>query len=453
MILRQSGIPYELVDLPTADPGKVVELTRGEHYQVPLLEDIFSHGLVWDQGNDEVARYIDSLAPLMKLFPEEVAGEQRILITYIENECESVGFKVCDAFRDRWLKSDRERGLHRRHKERKFGVGCLEDWTRDVNKLIEAFYRAIYPFEQILSKRAFLTGDRPVFADYALCGVIGNFLFAGTTSLPENCLMLESWYTRMRSGNLRSELEEMHLGEHGEGASYVAAPEEVSDVEKPVADLKLRPGTAALDVGGQVAVSLAGKGFAVTACDPSADRLQEVTRLAAERQVQVATQLHAPEQLPYADGSVGLVTCRMMGHEMAAPESFVREAARILRTYGYLVVVDQTVPDDHAEANAWMNALEKLHDARHVRFITPSVWRKWCLDAGLTVTRVQVDSVRQPELNAYFAQGGTNADDRKKILEMLAKAPAAVREIFKIGQEDGKIVWWQRRVTVVAGKI
>ena len=85
--------------------------------------------------------------------------------------------------------------------------------------------------------------------------------------------------------------------------------------------------------------------------------------------------------------------------------------------------------------------------------MTPNVWRKWCLDAGLTVTRLQVEAFTQPDLNAYFAETNATAESRKKILEMMAKAPASVRELFKIGQQDGRIVWQGRKVTLVAGKI
>jgi hypothetical protein len=95
---------------------------------VPVILDLFNQQLVYDAGpaGDDVARFINAQAPLMNLFPEKVAGLQRIFIAYVEGECEGVGFKVNDAFGDKWLRSDLERGLHRRHKERKFGVGCLK---------------------------------------------------------------------------------------------------------------------------------------------------------------------------------------------------------------------------------------------------------------------------------------------------------------------------------------
>ena len=129
------------------------------------------------------------------------------------------------------------------------------------------------------------------------------------------------------------------------------------------------------------------------------------------------------------------------------------EATRVLKTYGYLVVIDGTVPDDHVEANAWMNTLERLRDPAHVQFTTPQVWRTWCQQRGLTVTRAQVDPWKMADLQAYFNETDTPAENRKKVLEMVAKAPAAARELFKIGQENGKIVWTSRRITLIAGKM
>ena len=144
--------------------------------------------------------------------------------------------------------------MHRRHKERKFGIGCIDAWRRDVGRLIECFHHAVQPFEQILANRPFLTGERPIYADYALCGVIGNFLFPGNTALPENCLMLEAWYTKMRAGNFRTQLDDVQLGEGGvgEGDPSVKDPLliDVADIEKAVVELKFRPNTYALDVSG-----------------------------------------------------------------------------------------------------------------------------------------------------------------------------------------------------------
>jgi|GEM_PF-83401 len=458
LALKHSGIPYEVVNLSTGDPAPVIKLTKGDCYMVPVLEDLFNHEVIYDKTGDEVPRYIENIAPLTRLFPSEVDGIHRIFLHYIENECESWGFKVCDAYGENWIKTDLERGLHRRHKERKFGMGCLEAWRKDTNQLIEGFHRAVQPFEQILADRPFLTGNQPVYADYALCGVIGNFLFPGNTALPENCLMLEAWYTKMRAGNFRTQLDDMQVGEGGAGGADDKSHifKDISDVEKAISDLKLRPGTYALDVGvgdGHTAIFLAEKGLHVTACDPSAQVLEQAGKLAAEKKVAINFQQHSSESLPYADNAIGLIVGRMSPHYFPAPETFVREAARTLKTYGYLVLIDCTVPDDHIEANHWMNQLEKLRDPAHVKFVPPNQWKLWCQHCGLTVTRSVMETIKMPDLNWYFNIANTPPENRKKVLEMLAKAPTPVRELFKIGQEDGKIVWYWRRMTFVAGKI
>ena len=126
-----------------------------------------------------MARYVVEVSPLMNLFPIEVAGWQQILLRYIEDHCESFSFKVCDAFRDKWLHNDVERGLHRRHKERKFGTGCLEEWTRNVDALIGGFHRAIQPFELVLAKQPFLT-------EAAMCKIFSSEVAERTASLAIN---------------------------------------------------------------------------------------------------------------------------------------------------------------------------------------------------------------------------------------------------------------------------
>jgi len=460
LLLRHSGIPSEVVNLQVGDPAPVIKLTKGEYYQVPVLEDLFTKDVIFDKSPDgmDVPRYIDNLAPLLRLFPAEVEGLHRILLHYIENECESHSFKVCDANWDKWIKNDVERGLLRRHKERKFGAGCLDAWRRDIKELIAAFHHCIQPFEMLLNKTPFLTGDRPVFADYALCGVIGNFLFPGNTALPENCLMIEAWYTKMRAGNFRSDLDPMQLT-GGTDAQGHAKPEvlgDTTDLEKALIDLKLRPATPTLDVAtghGDAAVMLAKRGCHVVASDLTLAALDSAMKLAAEQGATIDFREHTPEKLPYPDNSFGLVTSRNGSHRFNAPDQFFREATRVLKMYGYLVIIDTTVPDDHVEAAQWMDALERLRDPRHVKYVTPNTWRKYAADNGITVTKVEVQPLKQPDLNWYFNVANTPPENRKKVLEMIAKAPASVRELFKLAQEDGKIVWYWRRLTFVAGKI
>jgi len=444
MVLRHSAIPYEVVNLPTGNPTQVIQLTKGECYQVPVIEDLFNHEVVFDKSpsGDDVPRFVENLAPLMRLFPAEVDGVHRVFLHYIENECESWSFKVCDAYAENWIKTDLERGLHRRHKERKFGAGCLEAWARDVVNLIEGFHHAVQPFEQILADRPFLTGERPVYADYALCGVIGNFLFPGNTSLPENCLMLEAWYTKMRAGNFRTQLDDVQLSASdsaGDGKTHLLA--DIADIEKAVLELKFRPKTFALDLSGgngHTAVYLAEKGFNVTASETSAALLKETAKLAAEKGVAINCQAHPPDQLPYADNTFGLITCRVAAHHFNAPEAFIREVARTLKTYGYLVLIDGTVPDDHIEANQWMNSLERLRDPSHVRCLPLSELKALFGKVGLPAPEVAFYDLRDNVKN-LLGRSFPNPGDDVKVTEMFERSITDDSLGLEVERKDNEI--------------
>jgi glutathione S-transferase len=52
----------------------------------------------------------------------------------------------------------------------------------------------------MLTASPFLLADRPLFVDYNLYGVLGNYLFNGKTRLP-NLKHLRRWYRTMSTGN------------------------------------------------------------------------------------------------------------------------------------------------------------------------------------------------------------------------------------------------------------
>jgi ubiquinone/menaquinone biosynthesis C-methylase UbiE len=100
--------------------------------------------------------------------------------------------------------------------------------------------------------------------------------------------------------------------------------------------------------------------------------LEQAKKLAAEKGVKIDFREHPAEKLPYEDNTFGLVTCRVAAHHFSSPEMFIRESARVLKTYGYLVLIDGTVPDDHVEAHEWMDTVERLRDPSHVRSSRPT---------------------------------------------------------------------------------
>lgn len=53
------------------------------------------------------------------------------------------------------------------------------------------------PLDQMLARRTFLLGERPVYADFALYGVIGNYLFCGENEVPRALKNVRRWHAAL----------------------------------------------------------------------------------------------------------------------------------------------------------------------------------------------------------------------------------------------------------------
>jgi SAM-dependent methyltransferase len=125
-----------------------------------------------------------------------------------------------------------------------------------------------------------------------------------------------------------------------------------------------------------------------------------------------------------------------------ADAKFVQEAARVLRPGGHFLLIDGTVPDDDPETEEWLHSVEKWRDPSHGQFLSRKAWQDLAKQAGLKVVRSELHPRKQPDLNWYFDTAATSAENREKFLQAVAKASEHVRAALRLGNEDGKIVWW-----------
>lgn len=235
------------------------------------------------------------------------------------------------------------------------------------------------------------------------------------------------------------------------GAGHILA--DTADLEAALGEVSWPAGTPALDVatgGGHTAKWLAGHGFAVTAADLSTAMLERTRELLAAADLPVRLRQHPAEDLPYPDGSFGVVTCRVAAHHFSDQARFVREVARVLRPGGWFLFIDGSVPDDEPAAAEWLHRVESLRDPSHGAFRGPKQWRGWCEEAGLRVLREWVTPMKQPDIEWYFATAGTSEENRREVRRLLREAPPRVREVFALAEEEGKWVWWWPRLTLVA---
>ena len=194
-ILEYARARFSIVNIPNGDRSLVWRLTRRRYYGVPIIRDGKTVVFETDDHSQVIAKYLDDKLQL-GLFPRELEGVQSLLWRYFENEVEGFGFKLNDIYwREFVPKSDELRFL--RHKERKFGRGCLDQWRAQQKGLLSGLAQALIPCEQMLVGQRFLVDERPRFVDLDLYGMLANFLYSGHYKLPTAHTRLKEWYARM----------------------------------------------------------------------------------------------------------------------------------------------------------------------------------------------------------------------------------------------------------------
>ena len=187
------GVPFETIDITPHTREEVIRASAGRYYQVPLLEH--DGRLIMESTADsiDIARHIDSSFAGGRLFPAGIEAAHLPLVAQIENEFELAGFVLMDAEYIAQIDDVVARMMIIRHKERKFGPGCVDRWRLQHDELFEHFVDLLGPCELTLGERAFLFGDAPVYADYALLGVVENVTYQGWNSLPEALGNVARW--------------------------------------------------------------------------------------------------------------------------------------------------------------------------------------------------------------------------------------------------------------------
>jgi SAM-dependent methyltransferase len=159
-------------------------------------------------------------------------------------------------------------------------------------------------------------------------------------------------------------------------------------------------GKTVLDVasgGGHVAARLREAGSEVVTCDSAPGMQPDVICQA--------------EDLPFADGSFDVVTCRVAAHHFEDPAAAVREFARVANE---LVLVADNLFLGEAGEEA-----DKLRDPTHVRNYSEDEWRGLFEQAGLEVAELEREE-KHVELEPWLERSGCSGAEAERVRELLA---------------------------------
>lgn len=149
------------------------------------------------------------------------------------------------------------------------------------------------------------------------------------------------------------------------------------DLRALVAAANLGGADRVLDCGtgaGHTALAMAAGASEVVGIDITEEMVSQASDLARARGVtNVRFELANATALPYADGCFDIVTNRQSCHHYGDLEAALAETARVLQPGGRFLLVDSIAPEDAAQ-DTFLNTVELLRDASHVRNRTVSEW-------------------------------------------------------------------------------
>lgn len=193
--MEYSGTPFKITDVPNQDRSLIWKLTKHRYYGVPIIRD--GRFVVFELGEETqvIGKYLDARLQL-GLFPFSLEGVQSILWRNIENDIEGAAFRLNDIYWQEFV-PPAEQLAFLRHKERKFGRGCIDQWRAQQADWLKTLEQRLLPYEEMLAHNSFLLGEEPRFVDFDLFGMLENFLFSGHYELPAAHPHVKEWHQRM----------------------------------------------------------------------------------------------------------------------------------------------------------------------------------------------------------------------------------------------------------------
>jgi ubiquinone/menaquinone biosynthesis C-methylase UbiE len=175
----------------------------------------------------------------------------------------------------------------------------------------------------------------------------------------------------------------------------------------------------------------------VLATDITPEMLETTRQQARERKLSNITVEYADaEDLPYADESFDLVTCRIAAHHFSNVIGFLAQARRVLHHGGIIAVVDNIVPA--GLVGSYVNAFEKLRDPSHHQCLSLPDWLEALEQTGFSIQTHERLEKRMNFHNWASRHGPVMQEYLRALLEL---APEDAKAFLQPQMDDGEFTF------------
>ena len=239
-------------------------------------------------------------------------------------------------------------------------------------------------------------------------------------------------------------------------AEYVTSKVHASgpDLAWLVENAALNGSERVLDVatgGGHTAFALAPYAAEVVALDLTQPMLAVARKEAETRGLTnisyVAGDAH---ELPFANESFDVVTCRHAPHHFPRIQQAVSEWARVLKPGGKLLLVDSASPEE-AEAAAVLHEIESLRDPSHMRNHSLTEWTAYLNTAGFHVSSAREWGLFL-DIPTWTQRMRTPPESVAAIERLMREATPATRERLHFEEREGALGFTLPVALILASK-
>ncbi len=211
----------------------------------------------------------------------------------------------------------------------------------------------------------------------------------------------------------------------------------------------------ALDIatgGGHTALTVAPHVAHIVVSDLTPRMLEQARAFLLSQNVTNAEFVQADaENLPFAPASFDRVTCRIAPHHFPNVERFVQEVARVLKPGGLFLLIDNIAPDA-PELDTFINTVEKRRDSSHGRCSTLVEWRRFFVEAGLSVELEEVFR-RTHNYDDWTARSQLVASEKAELERFILTTSEEARRYFAVTtDEHGHLKQFNTDVALLKGR-